>query len=96
VRCERIAGRSLDWPLVETNNAVHILVSLPSIEEALKEATRQAVRFLQSARSLSKEDAYMLTSLAVDIGISQLVDPNKTARASIPKAILPRPIFDLI
>jgi amidase len=96
VRCERIAGRSLDWPLVETNDAVHILVSLPSIEEALKEATRQAVQFLQSARSLSKEEAYMLTSLAVDMGVSQLVDPNKTAKASIPKAILPRPIRDLI
>ena len=38
----------------------------------------------------------MLTSLAVDIGISQLVDPNKTAKASIPKSILPGPILELI
>lgn len=96
VQCTHIAGRSPIWPLVETNDAVHILVSLPTIEEALKEATRQAVSLLQSARSVSKEEAYMLTSLAVDIGISQLVDPNKTARASIPKAILPRPLSELI
>ncbi len=96
VKCDRIEGRCLDWPVVETLDAVHILVSLPTIEEALKEVTRQAVFFLQSARRLSKEDAYMLTSLAVDIGISQLVDPNKTAKASIPKAILPGPILELI
>jgi len=96
VQCDCIEGRCLDWPMVETLDAVHILVSLPTIEEALKEATRQAVIFLQSARKLSKEDAYMLTSLAVDIGISQLVDPNKTAKASIPKSILPRLIPELI
>jgi len=96
VQCDRLAGRCLDWPMVETDDAVHILVSLPTIEEALVEATRQAVSLLQNARGLSKEDAYMLASLAVDIGVSQLVDPNKTAKASIPKAILPRPIYDLI
>jgi amidase len=96
VQCDRLAGRCLDWPLVETNDAVHILVSLPTIEEALVEATRQAVSLLQNARGLSKEDAYMLTSLAVDMGVSQLVDPNKTAKASIPKSILPGPISEIL
>lgn len=95
VQCDRLEGRCLDWPMVETDDAVHILVSLPTIEEALVEATRQAVSFLQKARGLSKEDAYMLTSLAVDIGVSQLVDPNKTAKASIPKSILPGPIPEI-
>lgn len=96
VQCDCIQGCCRDWPIVETKESVHILISLPTIEEALKEATRQAVSFLQSARNLSKEDAYMLTSLAVDIGVSQLVDPNKTAKASIPKSILPGPIADII
>jgi len=96
VQCNRIAARCLDWPMVETDDAVHILVSLPTIEDALIEVTRQAVAFLQSARDLSKEDAYMLASLSVDIGISQLVDPNKTAKASIPKSILLRTIAELI
>ena len=95
VRCDRIAGRCRDWPIVETDDAVHILVSLPTIEDALIEATRQAVAFLQSTRGSSKEEAYMLTSLAVDIGISQLVDPNKTAKASIPKSILPGRISEM-
>ena len=93
---DRIEGRCLQWPMVETNDAVHILVSLPTIEDALVEATRQAVTFLQTVRGLNKEEAYMLTSLAVDIGISQLVDPNKTAKASISKSILPGPIIGII
>ena len=96
VQCDRLAGRCLNWPMVETDDAVHILVSLPTIEEALVEATRQSVTFLQAARGLSKEEAYMLTSLAVDIGVSQLVDPNKTAKASIPKSILPGSIAGII
>jgi amidase len=96
VRVDRIPGRSRDWPVVETAHAVHILVSLPTIEEALVEATRQAVGFVQAARGICREDAYMLCSLCVDIGVSQLVDPNKTAKASIPKFILPKPASELL
>jgi len=94
VRVDRIAGHSLKWPCVETEDAVHILVSLPSIESALVEVTRQAVALLQRVRGVSKEEAYMLTSLSVDMGISQLVDPYKTAKASIPKSILPEAFAD--
>jgi len=89
VQVDRIAQRCLEWPVVETEDAIHVLVSLPTIEEALIEVTRLAVSVLQRVRNLSKEHAAMLASLAVDIGISQLVDPNKTAKASIPKSILP-------
>ena len=96
IQVDRVEGRCLQWPLVETEDAVHILVSLPTVEEALVEATRQAVAFLQTARGFNKEDAYMLASLAVDIGISQLVDPNKTARASIPKSVLPAPLAEIL
>jgi len=96
VYVDRIESRCRQWPMVETEDAIHILVSLPTIEEALIEATRQAVALLQSARGLSKEEAYMLASLAVDIGVSQLVDPNKTAKASIPKSILPGSITEIL
>jgi len=96
VQVDRVEGRCLEWPMVETAEAIHILVSLPTIEEALVEATRQAVGLLQTAHGLSKEEAYMLASLAVDIRISQLVDPNKTAKASIPKSILPDKVDEIL
>ncbi len=96
VAIELIKRRSADWPIIELNDAVYVLVSVPSIAEALEEATRQAVRLIRAARDLSHEDAYMLASLAADIGVSQLVDPNKTAKARIPSTILDTPVEALL
>ena len=91
-----IKERHADWPIVEIDGSVYVLVSLPTIQEALEEATRQAVKLLGMARSLSYEDAYMLASLTVDVGVSQLVDPNKTAKARISTDVLGRPIAELL
>jgi len=38
-------------------------------------------------KKLSRDDAYMLTSVAVDLRITQVVDGNKGVHAMIPKAI---------
>jgi amidase len=96
VGIDLVKGRRADWPIVELDDAVYVLVSLPSIEAALEEATRQAVRLIRAARDLPHEDAYMLASLAADVGVSQLVDPNKTAKARIPTAILEKPVEALL
>ena len=85
VEIDVIKGQQKKWPVVENDEGFYILVSLPSIEEALLEVTREAVAFLSNVLELSFEEAYMLASLVVDIRISQLVDPNKTAKAFIPK-----------
>ena len=84
-----IPGRAPCWPVVVTKEAVYVLVSLPTIEAALQEAALQGVRMIQRARRSSFESAYMLASLAMDVRVSQLVDPNKTAKARIPRTILP-------
>jgi len=96
VEIDVIRGRQAEWPIVEIDDAILVLVSLPTIDEALEEATRQALKLLQAARGLSHEDAYMLASLAVDMGISQLVDPNKTAKARIPKTALGKSLRELL
>lgn len=83
-----VLDRTIEWPMVETDQDLYVLVSLPSLEKACEEATRVAVRLLSEARKLSFEDAYMLASLIVDVGISQLVDPNLTAKVRIPKSFL--------
>jgi len=85
VEVDVLKGRSPAWPTLETDDAVVVIVSLPTIDEALAEATRQGVHFLQRARRTSFEDAYILASLAMDVRVSQLVDPNKTAKTVIPK-----------
>lgn len=82
-----VVNMKIDWPIVETKEGYFILVSLPDTDEAFREATRQAVKFLSDRLGISFDKAYMLASLVVDIQVSQLVDPNKTVKAFIPKAI---------
>jgi len=76
-----------DWPIVTAGGRIIVIASHPDLFEATREATRAAVRLLSRQLSLSFDEAYLLSSLAVDIGISQLVDPNLTAKAAIPAAL---------
>ena len=87
VELDTIKGRQMNWPIVSTDEGIYIIVSLPAIDAALKEATREAVLFLERKQQISREEAAMLASLAVDVKISQLVDPNKTAKAFIPRIL---------
>lgn len=79
---------SIEWPMVETKEDIYILVSLPRIEEAFEQATYTAVKLLSEKKNMPIEEAYMLASLIVDVGVSQLVDPNLTVKAKISKAYL--------
>ncbi len=60
-------------------------------DEDLTAATRRAVRemidFLVTTKGLSRDEAYMLTSVAGDVNITQLVDGNKGVHVLMPKAI---------
>lgn len=83
-----VEDRAIEWPMVETNEDIYILVSLPRIEDAFEEATRVAVKLLSEKRNLPFEEAYMLASLVLDVGVSQLVDPNVTVKARLSKKLL--------
>jgi acetamidase/formamidase len=45
------------------------------------------IDFLVSEKKLSRDDAYMLASVAADLSITRLVDGTKGVHATIPKAI---------
>jgi acetamidase/formamidase len=55
--------------------------------EATKIAVREMIDFLVSEKHLSRDDAYMLTSVAGDVDITELVDGNKGVHVMLPKAI---------
>ena len=59
----------------------------PDLTEALKMAVREAIDFLAAEKHLSREDAYMLCSVAVDFNVTQAVDGTKGVHAMIPKSI---------
>ena len=77
----------LKWPRAETPTH-HIVMGLDKdLTEAMKLATREAIDFLVTEKKLSKEDAYMLASVAVDFRVTQVVDGVKGVHGMIPKSI---------
>jgi len=77
----------LKWPRAETPNFYIAMGLHEDLNEATKLAVREAIEFLSTEKHMSREDAYMLASVAVDFCITQLVDGNKGVHAMIPKRI---------
>jgi acetamidase/formamidase len=77
----------LRWPRAETPTQYITMGFNEDLNEATKMAVREMIDFLVSEKHLTRDDAYMLSSVAADLSITQLVDGNKGVHASIPKAI---------
>jgi len=77
----------LDWPRGETPTHYIAMGLNPDLTEALRLAVREAIQFLVTEKHLSREDAYMLCSTAVDFNVTQAVDGTKGVHAMIPKSI---------
>jgi acetamidase/formamidase len=54
---------------------------------AAHKAVREMVDFLHRQKGLSVDDAYMLSSVAADLAITEVVDRNKGVHMKLPKAI---------
>lgn len=62
----------------------------PDLMEATKRAVRHMISHLHEQRGLSREEAYLLCSAAMDLKISQVVDaPNWTVTAFIAESLFP-------
>jgi acetamidase/formamidase len=57
---------------------------------AAHKAVREMVDFLVAAKGLSRDDAYMLVSVAGDVAVTEVVDRNKGVHVMMPKAIFAR------
>jgi acetamidase/formamidase len=77
----------LERPMAETETHWITTGFHPDLDEAVKIALRDAIRFISMTHGLTPDDAYSLSSLAVDLRVSQIVDGNKGIHALIPKAI---------
>ncbi|PWD83502.1 acetamidase/formamidase family protein [Ignatzschineria cameli] len=89
VTLDLIKEQTLTHPVVENEGSFAFLVSRKTIDDALTEATHLGVQKLAEQLNISLEEATMLGSIACDVEISQLVDPQLTARFVIPKRLLP-------
>ena len=78
------------WPRAETPTSYISMGFSPDLKEATTLAVRDMINFLVEQKHLSRDDAYMLTSVAVDVDITQLVDGNVGVHAMCPKNIFAR------
>ncbi len=77
----------LRWPRAETPSHYMTMGLHEDLVEATKMAIREMIDYLTTERHLSRDDAYMLASVAADLSITELVDGNKGVHMMIPKSI---------
>ena len=77
----------LKWPRAETPTHFIVMGIDEDLTSAMKIAVREAIDFLMTVKHLSREDAYMLSSVAVDFDVTQVVDGTKGVHGMIPKSI---------
>jgi acetamidase/formamidase len=58
-----------------------------SIDKALRDAFRKMRRFLMTTKGLTEDEAISLMSVAVDFGVTQVVDGNWGIHALIKKSL---------
>jgi len=83
--------RHLLWPRAETPDSYISMGFSKDLKEATEHAVRDMIEFLMEVKHLSRDDAYMLVSVAVDVDITQLVDGNVGVHAICPKKIFTGP-----
>jgi acetamidase/formamidase len=80
-------GMRLNWPRAETPTHYITMGLHPDLDEAAELATREMIDFLVTTRGMSRDDAYILSSLAVDLHVTQLVDGTKGVHAMVAKSV---------
>src|SRR5881628_3045273 len=77
----------LRWPRAETPTHFITMGLHEDLNEATKLAVREMIDFLMTEKHLSRDDAYLLASVAADLHITELVDGNKGVHMMLPKSI---------
>jgi acetamidase/formamidase len=80
-------GTNQKYPRAETPTHYISMGFHQELYEATRMAVREMIDFLMAEKHLSHDDAYMLTSVAGDVDITELVDGNKGVHVMMPKAL---------
>jgi acetamidase/formamidase len=80
------AAGSLEKPLGETPHYWIAIGLNPDLDDAMKDAVREAIRFLSEVMGMDRAIAYAYLSAATDFNVSQVVDRTKGIHALIRKS----------
>ncbi len=81
-------GLKLRWPRAETPTHAITMAFDPDLDQAAKIALREMIALICERKNLSREDAYMLCSLAADLRVTQLVNGNNGCHCMLEKRYL--------
>lgn len=88
LKVEVIKDNAIEHPIVKYDEGLSFIVSKETLDESVKEATKQAVHYLANNTELELDEAAMLLSAVGQAQISQVVDPLMTTRFLIPQFVL--------
>ena len=78
----------LKWPRAETPGHWIVMGLHQDLDEAMKIAVCETIDFIVAKfPHLTRQEAYMIASVAVDYHVTQVVDGTKGIHGMIPKAI---------
>ncbi|HUX67211.1 MAG TPA: acetamidase/formamidase family protein [Terriglobales bacterium] len=86
-RFELIKHTHQSWPRAETPTEYISMGFNRDLVAATKQATEQMIDFLAATKGLSKQDAYMLCSVAGNVHITELVDQNVGVHVLVAKSL---------
>ena len=81
--------RTLTAPRAENDDHYMVMGIDLDLDRAARQATWEAVKFLQEEKGLSAAEALSLASIAVDFRVSEVVDLTQVVTGFIPKGIFP-------
>jgi acetamidase/formamidase len=74
-------------PRAETPTEYMTMGFNEDLDEAVKIATREMLDWIVEMKGISRDDAYLLASAAMDLRVTQVVDGAKGIHAVIAKSI---------
>ncbi|HEU5294383.1 MAG TPA: acetamidase/formamidase family protein [Burkholderiaceae bacterium] len=78
----------LDFPRAETPTHRITMGMDPDLDDAATHALRQMIAWVTATTSLTRQQAFMLMSLAADVHVTQLVNEHKGIHVMLPKSVL--------
>ena len=83
-------GKRLTWPRAETPTHYIAMGLHADLDEAAKLATREMIDFLVAEKKMTRDEAYVLCSVAADLRVTQVVDGTKGVHVMLAKSIFTR------
>jgi acetamidase/formamidase len=88
IQVDLIKGHGNTWPQLETEDWMMFIGSARPMEDAIRIAYRELVRWVAAETGQSEDDAYFLLTMCGKVRLGNMVDPKYSLGASIAKRYL--------